>query len=230
VSGEEELEVGEVGGRGELGVGLGVFEEGDGVVEALDGLGIVGDTELFLGDAGVSAVDEFAGEDLRGFHGPEAVTVEGFEAGVGAVFFDGVGHAMGENHGALAANDFVKCDELLGAHQRARTVMDKDVGDIGRECGEGGGDGVLALGPTLDEDARRGRMRGEREHLALVAVNDDIEIGDAAGGESGGAVGEDGPAREGREDFVGDGAGHARAAAGGEEDGGGAAHGWRGKR
>jgi len=48
LAGEEELEVGEVGRMGDLGIGLGILEEGDRMVEGLDGLGVVGDAELFL--------------------------------------------------------------------------------------------------------------------------------------------------------------------------------------
>ncbi len=194
------------------------------MIEGFHGLGVVGDAELFLGDAGVGAGNEFAGENLRSFHGPETVTIKGAQVGVGAVLFDRIGHAVGEDDGVFAADDFVEGDELLGLDEGARAVVDEDVGDVGRERGEGGGDGVLALGTTLDEDAGRGRVRREGEHLALVAVDDDVEIGDAAGGEGGGGVGEDGPAGEGREDLIGDGAGHARATTGGEKDGGGAGH------
>jgi hypothetical protein len=132
---------------------------------------------------------------------------------------------VGENDGVFAADDFVEGDELLGADEGTGAVVNEDVRNIGREGGEGGGDGVLALASAADEDGGRGGVGGELHHLALVAVDDDIEIGDGALHEGGGGVGEDGAAGEGSEDFVGDGAGHARAAAGGEENGGGAGHG-----
>jgi len=61
----------------------------------------------------------------------------------------------------------------------------------------------------------------------LVAVNHDVEIGDSAGGKGGSRMREDGATGQGSENFIGNGTGHARAAAGGEEDSGGA---WHGKR
>ena len=115
--GEEELEVGEVGRGGEFGVGVGIFEEGDGVVEEFDGGGIVGDGEAALGDLGVGADDEVAGEDLGGFHRPKVAAVEGAEAAFTVVVFDGVGVAVGEDDGVLgrgleeAAVVFVAEDE-----------------------------------------------------------------------------------------------------------------------
>ena len=195
------------------------------MIEGFDGLGVVGDAEFFLGDAGVGAVEEVAGEDLRGFHRPEALALEGAQTGITAVFFDRVGDAVSEYHGVFADDDFMEGNELFGAYEWAGTIVDEDVGDVRRERGEGSGDGVLALGAAFDEDARRGRVRREREHLALIAVNDDVEIGDATGGKGGGGMSEDGPTGQGGEDFIGDGTSHARAAAGGEEDGGGTWHG-----
>ena len=90
--------------------------------------------------------------------------------------------------------------------------------------GESGGDGILTLASAADEDRRRGGEGGEFHHLALVAVDDDVEIGDGALHEGGGGMGKNGAAGEGHENFIGDGPGHAGTAAGGEENGGGAGH------
>jgi len=78
----------------------------------------------------------------------------------------------------------------------------------GGSAASGGGDGVLAFFAALYEGARSGCEGQEGQHLALVAVDDDVEVGDAAGGERGGGVRED-RAGERSEDLVGDGAGHA---------------------
>ena len=105
--------------------------------------------------------------------------------------------------------------------------MNEDVVDGVGEFREGGGDGVLPLGAAANEERGRGGVSGELEQLVLVAVGDDEGINYAAAKKGGGGVGEDGFARERGEDFVGHAAGHASAAAGGEEDGGGAWHGIR---
>ena len=105
--------------------------------ELLDGLGIVGDVEAAGLDAGVGATDEVAGKDLRCLHGPEARAVEGAEAGVVAVFLDGVRDAVGQNDGVFAADDLVECDELFGAYEGAGAVVDEDMRDVGRKRREG---------------------------------------------------------------------------------------------
>src|SRR5687767_4440549 len=66
--GEQEFQIREVAGRGELRVGVRVFEERDGVAELLDGLGVVGDVKFAGGHAGVGAGDELAGENLGRLH------------------------------------------------------------------------------------------------------------------------------------------------------------------
>jgi len=118
----------------------------------------------------------------------------------------------------------VEGDELFDANEGAGAVVDEDFADVGREGGEGGGDGVLALFAAGDEDGGGGGVGGKLEHLLLVAVNDDVEIGDAAFGEGEGGVEEEGVSAERGEDLVLDGTVHALAASGGEEDGGGARH------
>jgi hypothetical protein len=141
-----------------------------------------------------------------------------------AMLLDGVGHAVGEHHGLFAADDLVEGDQLLRADERAGAVVDEDVGDVGRQHREGLHHRILPLAAAADEDGGRRRVGGEFHHLALVAVDDDVEVGDTALDESGGGVGEHGPAVRGGEDLVAHDALHAAAAAGGEEDGGGAGH------
>lgn len=148
--------------------------------ELLDGLGIVGDMEAADLDAGVGATDEVAGKDLRRLHGPEARAVEGAEAGVVAVLFDGVRDAVGQNDGVFAADDLVERDELFGAHEGAGAVVDEDMRDVGRKRREGVHDRVLPLASAVNEHGGSGRVGGKFHHLALVAVNDDVEVSDTA--------------------------------------------------
>lgn len=225
--GEEELEPGEVGGGGEFGVGMGVFQKGDGVVEEFDGGGVVGEGALAAGGFGVGFVDEGAVENLGGFHGPEAVAVEGLEVAGVAVAFDGIGHAVGKHDGFFAAHDFEQGDELLGTHKGAGAVVDEDGVDLGGKIGQGVGHGLLASLAAAHEAGGGGGVGGEFEHLPLVAVNDDVVVGHGGRHEGEGAVVKEGFAGEGGEDLVGDDAVHAATFTGGEEDGGGAAHGVR---
>src|SRR5690606_12725082 len=126
--------------------------------------------------------------------------------------------------GFFLEHDFVQGDELLGADEGAGAVVDEDVAGVGREGGEGDGDGVLTGLAAAHEEGRGGRVGGEFHQLFLVAIDDDEVVGDAAGEEGAGGVVEDGASAEGGEDLVGTGALHALAVSGGEEDGGGAAH------
>ena len=146
------------------------------------------------------------------------------------MFLDRVGDAVGEHDGIFAAHDFVQGDELLGLHERTGAVVNKNIRDVVGQRGEGVHDGILPFASAAHEGGGRGRVGGELGHLALVAVNDDVKIGDGAGHEGHDRVGEDRPAGEGDEDLVGDGARHAGAISGGEEDGGGATHGGRAER
>ena len=95
-------------------------------------------------------------------------------------------------------------------------------------CGEARGVRVIDAARDRREDAGPSRNRGDvglRDRLQALKRNaGHVEIGDGALHECRGGVGENGTAREGREGLVGDRAVHARAAAGGEENGGGAAH------
>ena len=109
--------------------------------------------------------------------------------GVG-VLFNGVGHAVGEDDGFFDADDFEEADELLGADEGAGAVVDEDVLDVGGEGFEGVYDGVLAFFATANEDARSRRVSGKFGELALVAADDDVEIGDTACEERGDGVGE----------------------------------------
>ena len=142
-----------------------------------------------------------------------------------AVLLDGVGHAMSEHDGIFAPDDLVQRDQLFGLDERAGAVVDEDVLDVGRKGGERVDDRVLAFAPPGHEDRRGRRVGGEFHHLALVTVDDDVEIGDGAAHEGGGRVGEHRAPGERREHLVRDGTLHAGAAAGGEENGGGAGHG-----
>ena len=197
------------------------------MVEEFDGGGVVGEGALAASGFGVGLDDEGAVEDLGGFHGPEAVTIEGLEVAGVAVAFDGIGHAVGEHDGFLATHDFEQSDELLRAHKGAGAVVDEDGVDLGGEVGQGVGHGCLAGLAAAHEAGGGGGVGGELEHLSLVAVNDDVVVGHAGGHEGEGAVVEEGFAGEGGEDLIGDDAVHAATFTGGEEDGGGAAHGVR---
>ena len=194
------------------------------MIEGLDGLRVVGDAELFFRDTRVSCANELTGKNLGRLHRPKPVAIERAQTTAATVLFYRISHAMGQDDGVFAADDFVQGYELFGSDQRSGAIVNKDVGDVGRQRRERRGDRVLALGTSGDQQTRRGGERREREHLALVAVDDDIEIRDAACGERGCGVREDGPAGEESEHFVGDGPGHAGAAAGSEENGGGTGH------
>ena len=151
------------------------------------------------------------------------------EAGVVAVFLDGVRDAVGQNDSVFAADDLVECDELFGAYEGAGAVVDEDMRDVGRKRREGVHDRVLSLASSVNEHGGSGCVGGKLHHLALVAVNDDVEVSDTALHEGGRGMCKDWTSGEGGEDFVDDGTRHAGAAAGGEEDGGGTGHGaWGG--
>ena len=62
---EAELKKTEKGGLANV-----VFQQGDGVAEQFHGLGIVRDVQAAGRDAGVTARNQRAREDLRGLHGP----------------------------------------------------------------------------------------------------------------------------------------------------------------
>ena len=128
---------------------------------------------------------------------------------------------MGEHGGVRAAGEFQQGADLLRPHERAGAVVDENLRDVRRQRGEGGGDRVLAFAPPADEKRRRGREGGQREHLAAVPVDDNVEIGHPAGGERGGRMRKDRPARERSENLVRDRPAHAGAAPGGEENDGG---------
>ena len=131
------------------------------VAQHFDGSGVIGDREFAGGDAGVGPADEGAREDLRSFHGPQAAAVERAQAAFAPVLLDGVGHAVGEDDSAFAADDLVERDELLLPHERPGAVVDENMADVVGQLGERGGNGILALGPAAHEDARRGRIGGE---------------------------------------------------------------------
>src|ERR1017187_4922303 len=72
----EELHVGHVRRRGDLRVGMGVFDDGDGMAKEFDSAGVIGDMESAGCDPGIGANDQVPGEDLRCFHSPEPAPVE----------------------------------------------------------------------------------------------------------------------------------------------------------
>ena len=179
-------------------------------------------------DLGVRARDEVVGEDLGRFHGPECLAIKGAQHAFAAVFLDGVCHAMCEHDGVFAANNFQEGDELFGLHEGPGAVVDEDIVDAGRQRFDGVGHRVLAFLAALHEDRGSRRVAHELVELGGIAVDDRVVIGDATALERGDGVGEHGAASEGFEDFVGDGALHTGAGAGGEEDDCDAAHKWGG--
>ena len=140
------------------------------------------------------------------------------------MLLDGIDHAVGQDDGVFAADDLVQCHQLLRPDQRAGAVMDENMRDIPRERGECVHHRILPLASSADQDGGGGSVAGKLHHLPLVALHDDLIIGDAAGDEGRGRMGEYGPARERRENFVGHHSLHAVAAAGGVENGCGTAH------
>jgi len=135
-----------------------------------------------------------------------------------------VGDAAGQHYGVLPADDLEQRDQLVGLDERAGAVVDEDVGDVGRQRLEGKLHRAAPLAAAPDQQGGGGGAGGKGEHLALIAVDDHVEVRDPAGEEGGGRMGEHRPASEGGEDLVGYGPGHPGTAAGGEKDGGGAAH------
>src|SRR4051812_39566674 len=85
---KQEFQVRKVGRRRELGIGVRILKQRDGVPERFHGGGVVGDRELAGGDAFVSAADQFPRKYLRGFHGPQAAAVERAQAAFAPMFLD----------------------------------------------------------------------------------------------------------------------------------------------
>ncbi len=193
-----------------------VGEQSDRTAEMFDSLSVVCDPGFFRGDVSIGANNEVAGENLWGLHCPEIFPGHGAKRDGREFFLDGVRDPMGEDRGVGATGEFEERAKLRGADERTGAVVDEDVGDVRRERGQGGYDGILAFAPAPDEERGRGRVGTECEHLAAVSVHNDVEVGDTAGGKRSGGIREDRAAGERREDFVGDGAGHACAASGGE--------------
>ena len=105
--------------------------------------------------------------------------------------------------------------------------MNEHVVDVVGQFGQGVGHGILALATALDEQGRRRGKTRQLERLARITIDDDVEVGGPAGDEGGGGIGEDRPAGQRGHDLVGCSLLHAAALSGGEENGGGAAHGKR---
>jgi len=230
---EEEFDEGEVFGVGEFGVGVGVFDEGDGVTEGGNGGGVVGDAEVFEAELAVGFDDEFAGEDLGSFHGPEgfAAEVAEAEAAEAAAFadgglLDGVGSAVGEDGGFVAHDDVEEGAEVVGGDEGTGAVVNEDVIHQEGEIMEAVVNGVLAF---LAADGEEGGGGGEVERgdgggngglLPGVANDEHVVFDDGGFAEGAEGVFEGGAASEWGEDFVGDSSLHAGALARAEQDGG----------
>ena len=79
VVGEDSLGEGEVIGGGDLDVEVGAGDDGDGVAQVLDGLGVVGDVKAVSLGRRVGIDDELAAEDLRGLGAPQVAAVHGLD-------------------------------------------------------------------------------------------------------------------------------------------------------
>ena len=159
-TGAEELEVVEIGRRGDLGIGVRVFQQGDRMTESLDRGRVVGDAEPAGLDARVGPDDQVAGEDLRRFHRPKTGTVEGPQAGAIVVFLDRISDAMREHHGVFLPDDLVERDELLGAlldQLNAVKPIPKGPADV-------------AVGIPADTLRQRADVRGAERSLAAATA------------------------------------------------------------
>ena len=217
----------EVGGGGDFEVHESGFDDGAGVAQSFDELGVVGDggAEVEAGAVGVGAEDEFAAEDLGGLREVEVFAVYGFGGEMGVVgAFDGVGDGCGEERCAMVAGGCENGVDLSGGEAGAGGVVDGDeVAGIGDEF-EGARDGVGAFGAAFDDlDIEEGDagLVAAFEELAVFGGDDDEDVADVFAIDEGfGGAEPDCAAVELGVDLFLFGVTKARGAAGGREDDG----------
>ena len=135
---QKKLQIGEISRGRELRIRIRILEKRDGVVNQFHRGGIISDMSIKRGYTGIGADDQFPGKNLWCFHRPKARPVERSQPGIVAafrrakdrVFLDRVSDSVSENHRVFPSDDLVQSDQLIGADQWTRAVVNENVSNV----------------------------------------------------------------------------------------------------